>query len=78
MTDEIMVEEYFLMEPDNGHYNREYAIKLIEEIAEQHEVIITQTHETRDAGHGQEELFVIQGLPDNINCFISTVNDALY
>ena len=76
MTDEIMVEECF-MEPDNGHYNHEYAIKLIEEIAEQVEVIITQTHETRDAGHGQEELFVIQGY-QTILTFYQRGNDAPY
>lgn len=74
-----MIEEvYFLMEPDDGHYNRQYAEEIINELAERYEVVLMRTHETRDTGFGQEELFLVEGNPGNIDAFVDAVNDALY
>lgn len=69
---------WLLMEPDNGHYDSKYALETVTSLAETYGVKIWRTYQTRDTGFGQEEKFVVEGTPENIQDFENAVNKGLY
>jgi acyl carrier protein len=68
---------WLLMEPDNGHYDSKYAMEIINALAQRYGVKIQRTYQTMDSGFGQEEKFLIEGEPENIEMFTNAVKDEL-
>jgi len=69
---------WLLMEPDNGHYDSKYAIEVINALAQRYGVKIQRTYQTMDTGFGQEEKFLLEGEPEDIQRFKDAVNEELY
>lgn len=69
---------WFLMTPDNEHWDEEFAREELERLAKKWEVEIIETGETQDAGFGQEILFILLGEEENILVFEEELDEILY
>jgi hypothetical protein len=74
----MQVSFWLLTEPDNGHYDSEYAAEIINVLAKRYGVKIHRTSQTRDSGFGREEKLLLEGEPENIEMFVNAVEDELY
>ena len=69
---------WVLMNPDNEHWDEEFAREELNRLAKKWEVEILETGETQDAGFGQEVLFILSGEEENILAFEEELDEALY
>ena len=69
---------WILETPDNEHWDKKFAQEEIARIAQKWNVQTAPTGETRDQGHGQERVYVVQGKEEDISEFESELNEALY
>ena len=69
---------WVLESPDNDHWDEKFAQEEISRIAQKWNVHVAPTSETRDQGHGQERVYVVQGKEEDISEFESELNEALY
>ena len=69
---------WFLMTPDNEHWDEEFAREDLERLAKKWEVEIIETGETQDTGFGQEILFILSGEEENILAFEEELDEVLY
>ncbi len=69
---------WVLMNPDNEHWNSDFAREELEHLAKELGVKITETGETRDTGFGQEVLFILSGEEENILAFEEELDEVLY
>ena len=69
---------WVLMNPDNEHWDEEFAREELNRLAKKWEVEILETGETQDAGFGQEVLFILSGEEENILAFEEELDEVLY
>jgi len=69
---------WVLMNPDNEHWDEEFAREELNRLAKKWEVEILETGETQDAGFGQEVLFILEGEEENVLAFEEELDEALY
>ena len=69
---------WFLMTPDNEHWDEEFAREELERLAKKWEVEIIETGETQDTGFGQEILFILSGEEENILSLEEELNESLH
>lgn len=69
---------WVLMNPDNEHWDEEFAREELNRLAKKWEVEILETGETQDAGFGQEVLFILLGEEENILAFEEELDEILY
>lgn len=70
---------WVLMNPDNEHWDEEFAREELERLAKKWEVEIIETiGETQDTGFGQEVLFILEGEEENILAFEEELDEVLY
>ena len=69
---------WVLMNPDNNHWNEEFAREELERLAKKWDIEVTETGETRDTGFGQEVLFILEGEEENVLAFEEELDEVLY
>jgi len=69
---------WVLMNPDNEHWDEEFAREELNRLAKKWEVEILETGETQDAGFGQEVLFILSGEEENILALQEELDEILY
>ena len=69
---------WVLMNPDNEHWDEEFAREELNRLAKKWEVEILETGETRDVGFGQEEKFILGGEEENIVFLQEELDEVLY
>lgn len=69
---------WVLTSPDNEHYDEEYAVRTVQNLAWRAEIKATATGRTRDAGFGHEQEYELEGEEKDIEFFESCLKDALY
>ena len=71
-------EIWVLVNPDNEHYDEEFAMKEIQQAGKKWDVEVIPTTKTRDSGHGQERLFLVFGEFDLVVEFEIEIQGILY
>lgn len=71
-------EIWVLMNPDNEHWNEEFAQDEIDRLCKKWNVKAVATTKTRDSGHGQERLFIVSGEPEAVLEFEKELDEVLY
>ena len=74
----IEKEVWVLMNPDNEHWDEEYATLVVAKYSDYASVIAQETSQTRDTGFGQERLYIVKGKEENIEWFVEVLNEHLY
>lgn len=75
----IEKEVWVLMNPDNEHWDEDYAVNVVAKYSGYAGVIATETNKTRDMGFGQERMYIVKGKEEeNVNWFIEILNEHLY
>jgi len=69
---------WVLINPDNGHWDEEFAQETITSCAESAGVSVHFTGRTRDTGFGQEKQIVVKGNERDIEFFESRIDESLY
>ncbi len=69
---------WILENPDNEHWDESFVQEEISRMSQKWNVHVVPTSETRDQGHGQERVYVVQGKEEDISEFESELNEALY
>ena len=69
---------WVLMNPDNEHWNSDFAREELERLAKKWDIEVTETGETQDAGFGQEILFILEGEEENVLAFEEELDEVLY
>ncbi len=69
---------WVLMNPDNNHWDSDFAREELERLAKKWKVEIIETGETQDTGFGQEILFILLGEEENILAFEEELDEILY
>ncbi len=74
----IEKEVWVLMNPDNEHWDEDYATLVVAKYSDYASVIAQETSQTRDTGFGQERLYIVKGKEENIEWFVEVLNEHLY
>jgi len=74
----IEKEVWVLMNPDNEHWDEDYATLVVAKYSDYASVIAQETSQTRDTGFGQERLYIVKGKEENIEWFEEVLNEHLY
>ena len=69
---------WVLMNPDNNHWNEEFARQELTRLAGKWGVQFLETGETRDSGAGQERKFVLEGDEEDVYNLVAELDEALY
>jgi len=69
---------WVLMNPDNEHWDEEFAREELNRLAKKWEVEILETGETQDAGFGQERKFILSGEEENILSLEEELNESFH
>lgn len=69
---------WVLINPDNNHWDSDFAREELNRLAKKWEVEILETGETQDTGFGQEILFILLGEEENILAFEEELDEILY
>jgi len=69
---------WVLMNPDNEHWNSDFAREELERLAKKWDIEVTETGETRDTGFGQERKFILSGEEENILSLEEELNESFH
>lgn len=69
---------WVLINPDNNHWDSDFAGEELEHLAKELGVKIIETGKTRDVGFGQEEKFILEGEEENIVFLQEELDEVLY
>jgi len=69
---------WILENPDNEHWDESFVQEEISRMSQKWNVHVAPTSETRDQGHGQERVYVVQGKEEDISEFEKELDVALY
>ncbi|HOQ51952.1 MAG TPA: hypothetical protein PK233_09015 [Candidatus Atribacteria bacterium] len=74
----IEKEVWVLMNPDNEHWDEDYATNVVAKYSDYAGVRVEETNQTRDTGFGQERMYIVKGKEENILWFEEELNEHLY
>ena len=74
----IIKEKFFIINPDSETYTEDEALEVLQELAKNHDIKLTETGAIRDHGHGLERKFILECTEEkSIQDFIEEVETEL-
>ena len=74
----INEKRFFIVNPDSESYDEKFFAETVEYLSGEFDVEADWTGKTRDSGYGQEKEFLLKGKREDVELFVSRLEDACH